>query len=600
MYNTAKIIQKILSKTPLFLIFFLGKIIGIFLYLNRKKREIAYKNIKSVFPTKTNREINKIVRQSFQGLGLGVLESLIAYRIFPYVELKGTENIAKDGGILVAIHEGSWELYNFFIAKDLKYKMFAKEQKKKSLDLFLTELRKKYSLDLCFSLKDALYSLRDNYLIGLVIDHGAEDNALFVDFFSHSVPTPKGAVYLARKLNKKIYPCFGYRKSGFSHTIEIGKPIEPGSKTDHELLRELNGIYENYLTKYPWEYLWYYKRFKRKKDMDVLILSDGKAGHLKQSQAFLSFFKEEDFKIRFQIIEIKTKSSMQRFMSEVIALLSGKYLLGCSLLRFFLDQDTSKKLQEIYADIVVSTGSIVAPVNHIVSSMIGAKSVVILRPNTPLRKFDLCVIPAHDRIDAKNAVIIKGALSYPLDTKEKSQKCKDFFKLDATKKISVFLGGYLSNEKAYLDNLKLFLQKLKTFASKNNYKILFSTSRRSQKSIEECIENELKTFHNIEAVVIPSRTNYDFVFEGFINLSEIVFISGESISMISETLALKKPCVCLVLEKYIDKHNVFLESIKKDVNFLDNPYNISEIKPITSPVFEENRKIVREAIRRLL
>lgn len=600
MYKTAKIFQKILSKLPLFLIFLLGQVIGAVLYLNRKKREIAYRNIKSVFPAKSNREIKRIVKRSFANLGLGILESLIAYRIFPSVTLKGTENIGKDGGILVAIHEGSWELYNFFIAKDLKYKMFAKEQKKKSLDTFLTELRNRYSLELCFSLKDAIISLRNNYLIGLVVDHGAEDNALLVNFFSHLVPTPKGAVYLARKLNKKIYPCFGYRTSGFSHTIEIGKPIDPGTKTDIELLSELNRIYENYLTKYPQEYLWYYKRFKRKKDMDILILSDGKIGHLKQSEAFLSLFKEEDFQIRSRTVEIKTMNGFQRFIAEIIAILSGKYFLGQSLLRFFLDKGTSQEIEKLYADMVVSTGSIPAPVNRIVSSMIGAKSIVILRPNTPLKKFDLSILPAHDRIEAKNTVVIKGALSYPLNPKEKAQECKSFFRLDNSKKISLFIGGYLSGEKYYLDSLQLFLQKFKVFASKNNYKILVSTSRRTPKNIEEIIEKELKSFANTETIVIPSRTNYDFVFEGFIELSEIVFVSGESISMISETLALKKPCVCVLFERYVDKHKVFLESIEKDVNFLDNPYNISEIKPAVAPVFEENRKIVRQAIRDLL
>jgi KDO2-lipid IV(A) lauroyltransferase/KDO2-lipid IV(A) palmitoleoyltransferase len=600
MYKTAKTFQKILSKLPLFLIFSLGQIIGTVLYLNRKKREIAYKNIKSVFPAKSNREIKRIVKRSFVNLGLGILESLIAYRIFPSVTLQGTENIEHDGGILVAIHEGSWELYNFFIAKNLKYKMFAKEQKKKSLDTFLTELRNKYSLELCFSLKDAIISLRNNYLIGLVVDHGAEDNALLVNFFSHLVPTPKGAVYLARKLNKKIYPCFGYRTAGFSHTIEIGKPIDPGTKTDIELLSELNSIYENYLTKYPQEYLWYYKRFKRKKDMDILILSDGKIGHLKQSEAFLSLFKEEDFQIRSRTVEIKTMSGFQRFTAEIIATLSGKYFLGRSLLRLFLDKDTSQEIGKLYADMIVSTGSIPAPVNRVVASMLGAKSIVILRPNTPLKKFDLSILPAHDRIEAKNTVIIKGALSYPLDPKRKAQECKSFFKLDNSKKISLFIGGYLSGEKYYLDNLQLFLQKFKAFASKNNYKILVSTSRRTPKNIEEIVERELKSFANTETIIIPSRANYDFVFEGFIELSEIVFVSGESISMISETLALKKPCVCVLFERYVDKHKVFLESIEKDVTFLDNPYNISEIKPAVAPVFEENRRIVRQAIRDLL
>ncbi len=600
MHKAAMIVQKILAKLPLFLVFLLGKLIGNILYLDRKKREVAYKNVKSVFPAKSNREINRIVKNSFVNLGLGVLESLIADRIFPYVELKGAKDIAQDGGILVAIHEGSWELYNFFIAKDLKYKMFAKEQREKKFALFLTELRKKYSLELCFSLKDAIQSIRNNYLIGLVVDHGAEDNALLVNFFSHLVPTPKGAVYLARKLNKKIYPCFGYRKSGFSHTIEIGKPIEPGTKTDLELLNELNRIYEKYLTKYPREYLWFYKRFKRKRDMDVLILSDGKIGHLKQSEAFLSFFKEEDFQIRSQTIELKAINGFQRFISEVIAFFSGKYFLGHSPLWIFLDKDTCKKIDETYADMVVSTGSIPAPINRIAAFTVGAKSIVILRPNTPLRKFDLCIIPAHDRIEAKNTITIKGALSYPLNPKEKANECRNLFKLDNNKKISLFVGGYLSSEKIYLNNLKLFLEKLKAFVTEKHYKILISTSRRTQKNVEELIDKELKTFADTEAIVIPSQNNYDFVFEGFVELSEIVFTSGESISMISETVALKKPCICVLLENYFDKHKVFLASIEKDVNFLENPYNISEIKPVIAPVFEENRKIVREAIRKLL
>jgi len=228
MYYLAKFIQKILEKLPLTLCLAIGNLLGLFLGLNRKKWEISFKNIKSVFEQKTNREIKAIIRHSFRNFGLSLIESLIAKRLYRRIELKGKENIKPGGGILVAIHEGSWELYNFFIAKELKYKMFAKEQKQRNFDKFLSELRGKYSLEVCFTIKKAIKALYEGFLIGMVIDHGAEDNALNVDFFSHSVPTPKGAVYLAKKLNKKIYPCFGYRKKGFSHVIEIGKPIDTG------------------------------------------------------------------------------------------------------------------------------------------------------------------------------------------------------------------------------------------------------------------------------------------------------------------------------------------------------------------------------------
>jgi lauroyl/myristoyl acyltransferase/mitochondrial fission protein ELM1 len=586
---------------PLWSCYLFGEAIGSILCLNRKKRYIAFKNIKSIFPEKTNREIKKIIRKNFKNIGLGVIEALIAPRIFKYLEFKGKENIGPNGGILVAIHEGSWELYNFYIAKTLRYKMFAKEQKKKVFDRFLNELRKESSLNLCFSLKEMVKSLQAGFIVSLVIDHGAEDNALMVEFFSHIVPTPKGAVYLAKKLNKPIYPCFGYRKKGFRQVVEIGKPIDPNTKDDLILLRNLNRIYEEYLKKYPWEYLWSYKRFKRKKDLDIVILSDLKAGHLKQSQAFVSIFKEQDYLIRSKIIEIKYRNIFTRFISEACALFSGRSCLGCgSCLKYILKKEVAKELEKSYADIVVSAGSIAAPINRVFSSNLGAKAVVILRPNVPLHKFDLSIIPEHDRIAVKNMVKIKGALCYPDEVKNKAKDCKAFFNLSDSKKISFFLGGPLYDSKKYTYNLKAFIEKIKEFSLKNNYKILLSTSRRTQKDIEGLVEEKLGVFPNTEAAVYPGRVNYDFVFDGFVSLSEIVFISNESISMISETLALKKPCVCLLLEQYLDKHKVFLESLNGEVNLLNYPYDIGKIELKASNVFEENRAKVTEGIKRLL
>lgn len=602
MYHLAIIFRKTLLALPLWACYFIGQAIGAIIYLNSKKRYIAFKNIKSVFPEKTNREINQIIRRNFKSIGLGVVEALVAPRLFKYLELKGKENISAEGGIMVAVHEGSWELYNFYIAKTLPaYKMFAKEQKKKAFDRFVNELRTESFLKICFSLKEMLKSLRDGFVVSLVIDHGAEDNALMVDFFRHIVPTPKGAVYLAKKLNKQIYPCFGYRKRGFRQVIEIGKPIAPNDKDDRSLLQELNHIYEKYLAKYPWEYLWFYKRFKRKKDLDVVIISDGKAGHLKQSQAFVSVFKERDYLIRDKIIEIKYKNKMIRFMSEICALFSGKNCLGCgSCLKFTADKAAAKKLQESYADIVVSTGSLAAAANRIFASSLGAKSVVILRPNIPLRKFDLNIVPEHDRIAIKNTIKIKGALCYPVETEMKKRECKKFFRLSDSKKIALFLGGPLFDTERYLKNAQVFVEKLKIFSLNYGYKILLSTSRRTPKTLEKYLEKEFASFENTEAAVYPGRVNYDFVFDGFVALSEIVFISSESISMISEALALKRPCVCVLLEQHLEKHKIFLDSLKDDADFLDYPYDIKEMELKVSSIFDENKNKVQEGIGRLL
>ena len=208
--------------------------------------------------------------------------------------------------------------------------------------------------------------------------------------------------------------------------------------------------------------------------------------------------------IRDKVIEVKYKYPLARIFAEICAFFAAKNCLGCGLcLRWSLDRKTADKLARTYADIVVSTGSSVAAANRIFSFSVGAKSVVILRPNIPLAKFDLNIIPEHDRIEAPNTVKIKGALAYPQDLSQKVSACKKTFNLNNDKKIAFFLGAALSDKNKYITNLEIFIEKLKDFSLQHGYKILVSTSRRSDEKIEGIIERALANFKNTEAIVYP-------------------------------------------------------------------------------------------------
>jgi KDO2-lipid IV(A) lauroyltransferase len=602
MYYLIKFVRTILLFLPLPLLFLLGKIIGFSIYLNAKKRRLAFRNIKSAFPLKTTRQINSILRKSFSNFGLAVIESLVAPRIYKYIEIRGREHVdAAGGGIMLGIHAGSWEVTNSALAHTYNFSVLVQQQKNKGFDKFLNEVRREQGIRVCLSLKELIKSIKKNCMIGMVLDHGVEEDALVVSFFSHLVPTPKGGVYLGKKFNKKIYPCFSYRTKGFRRVLEIGVPIEPADKAIDELLVYLNKFYENYLTKYPWEYYWYYKRFKHKLNRQVLILSDAKPGHLKQSQALVSFLEERNYKIDSKIIEIKYKNKFKRLAAEVLAALTPKRCIGWDwLLKAGFEKDLKEKLKTTYADIVISTGSSLAPLNKLFSSYLGAKSGVILRPNIPLAKFNLAIIPEHDRIWAKNVVLIKGALSYPERVEEKGKEAKSFFKLSEEKKIAFFLGGPLADSDDFMKSLEAFIPKLKEFSSKKGYKLLISTSRRTPGEAESYLEKELKGFLNTESLVIANRNNYDFVFEGFASLADIVFVSSESISMVSEIAALQKPCVCTFFENEDDKRKVFFETMKEDISFLREPYDIELIKPKKSLIFNKNKEALEKRLRKLL
>ena len=601
MYYLVKLIRKALLKLPLGVSLFLAQAIGLFLYLNGRKRKVAFRNIKAAFPDKTNRQTHSILKKSFNHFGLTVVEQLIISRIYENVTLKEKEDRYPGGGVFVGIHAGNWELAISYWAHRHKLAVFAQQQKHKGLDNFLNELRREEKVKVCFTLKELIKCVRQDYMIGVVIDHGAEVDALGIEFFSHIVPTPKGAVYLARKFNKKIYTTFCRRQKNFFHSFEVGKPIDVEGRDDKEVLTELNKIYEELLKKYPWEYFWYYKRFKRKINRDILILSDGKPGHLKQAKALLSLLSEESPQTRSKIIEVKYKHWFGRILADIIAFFAGRNCLSCgTCLAHLVDKKTWQELDRAYADIVISAGSFIAPVNKLFSSYLGAKSVTVLRPNIPLRKFDLAVIPEHDRIQDDDAVMIKGALFYPDNLEGKAKDCREFFNLSIDKKVSFFLGGPISERREFVENLKTFIPKLKEFSVNGGYKILISTSRRTPEEAEDYLEEELKGFVNLEALVIANKNNYDFVFEGFGGLADVVFVSSESISMVSEIASLQKPCVCVFLEPEDDKRKVFLGSMKEEISFLRKPYNISSIKLKTSLIFDKNKEVVKKALRKLL
>ncbi|UCD15349.1 MAG: hypothetical protein JSV34_06450, partial [Candidatus Omnitrophota bacterium] len=191
MYKLVKILRNTLRKAPLGVPLLLGEALGLIFYLNGRKRRTAFKNIKMAFPQKTRGQIQKIMRASFRNLGLSIIEMLIAPRLSNYVEIKGKENVSKEeGGILVGIHEGNYELFNTVFTRDFKLAVLARKQKNKNFDNLLNESRQECNISVCFSLKNLIRHLKNNEIIGLIVDHGAEDNAQLVEFFSQLVPTP--------------------------------------------------------------------------------------------------------------------------------------------------------------------------------------------------------------------------------------------------------------------------------------------------------------------------------------------------------------------------------------------------------------------------
>jgi mitochondrial fission protein ELM1 len=70
-----------------------------------------------------------------------------------------------------------------------------------------------------------------------------------------------------------------------------------------------------------------------------------------------------------------------------------------------------------------------------------------------------------------------------------------------------------------------------------NADILLTTSRRTPPGVEQIILKELKNFERCGLCIIANQRNIPEAVGGILGLSDLVIVSGESISMVSEALS---------------------------------------------------------------
>jgi len=130
---------------------------------------------------------------------------------------------------------------------------------------------------------------------------------------------------------------------------------------------------------------------------------------------------------------------------------------------------------------------------------------------------------------------------------------------------------------------------------------LVTCSFRTSQEAEKILEEEFEEFASKVILVLAKRINWDFVVPTFLKESDIVFVSADSISMISEALYLNKLTVAVVLENLPRKHKRFIDSLRKEyLNVIDFPYSDFSFKEPEKSLRLYNEGKLKEAFSRLL
>ena len=597
-----RFLAKIFCVLPLNVSVAIGRCLGCLGYfLFPKKTRTVYLNLKTIFgSSSTHAQLKALTRQVFYHVVISFIELLMFPRIRKekqgeYVKLNGMEHVhqarlAGKGVIFAAIHAGNWELSSLIGSlQGIPYHIVANRQEKMpELDALLQEYRRIGGASVIIAgetTKDIIRALKNNDILSLAVDMGGKEGQI-IPFLGKSASMSTGAVRLALKYGCAVCPVWMTRKDD-GHELTVMPPIIPNVTGNEEadtkaLLIQVCGVFEKLLFAHPQEYLWFYKFFKYSDIHDVLILDDGRTGHLRQSQAVARALsvsaksKQKTVRITELKIDYRGKNSQTLLSLFVLLGMVFPFLRGRWMLALTLTPASLIALDKVVPQAVISTGSTNGALNHLLSVLHRAKSIGVLKQGiVPLAIFDRIILPEHDEIKGINGDRLIQTKAAPNLIDKKYLKTNldsllnrySHLKTDVRPKIAVLVGGDTKGVVTKLDTVRQLFTQLKNACDHYNATLLVTTSRRTPPVIEQFVERDMANFKRCGLCIIANHQEIPEAVGGLLGLADIVLVSSESVSMISEAAtAGKMTCVYSLHENMaagaVNKYDAFVKRLQ--------------------------------------
>lgn len=574
-----------------------GRFVGNIAFYFYSRRRVAYADMKAALGAQySEKERWSLVRRNFAHWGQMMVEVLR----FPKLDkdtieqtmkvhyLDGYFDVFKEkkGGIFLTAHFGNWEMMQVLPPRIFNEPLhvLARGQKFPKLNAFLNSLRESLGTVVTtrgMEIRNLLHSLRRGEWVGLLGDQDAgKTSGMILPLLGRKTTVPTGPFEFAGRTGTSVIPVFVARQQGPYHEIYVGKPVKcrPDSQEDIEAgARYYISLLERFVKKYPEQWLWETKRWKYSWTKRLLILSDGKPGHVKQSQSIaeqISAIKTQygrpGMEYPQQVLPVAFKSGFHRaifpwFCAFFIPFAQGRL----RFLSFFFESETAKDIEEASADFIISAGSSLVPLNLCIAKDCRAKSLVLMRPSFPfnLYKYDLSVVPAHDLGGVPQEafrMLLTPSTVEPEAMERDAAILKKQLRDPSRVRYSVFLGGDTRRFKMKHEDIRTIFETLERLSADGDY--LVTTSRRTSDAVVRYLEKEIRPARSCQLLVDAKRDTRREVVGGMMFWAEILIVTEDSISMISEALRSGKRVIVLCFDGkgLPSKHRRFREILARE------------------------------------
>lgn len=190
----------------------------------------------------------------------------------------------------------------------------------------------------------------------------------------------------------------------------------------------------------------------------------------------------------------------------------------------------------------------------------GTRTVAVQNPRMDIRRFDVVVVARHDRVTGPNVVVTRTALHRVTDERLAAAAAAWRLRLAALPRplVAVLVGG--SNRRLRLDRriAEQMTAKLEIMIRNTGAGVILTTSRRTPPDV-------LPIFRRLEShgAWIWSGDGENPYF-GMLALADLLVVTADSISMVSEAVATTAPVLVQELPGRSRRISVFLDGLRRE------------------------------------
>lgn len=280
-----------------------------------------------------------------------------------------------------------------------------------------------------------------------------------------------------------------------------------------------------------------------------------------------------------------------------------------------INKSLSDDIMEDLPDIVISSGRRLSSVALNIKKRSGGKTFIIniMNPDMSFDKFDLVLLPKHDKISRKllksgNIIETNGSINRinSIKIKEESNKWKEFFNDYNRPLISLAIGGDTKNYKIDPEHFGKTIDNLSKIVNRIGGTLLITTSRRTSNDclikIREKVDCDyylydwrLENTENNE-----QKSNLGNPYYAFLGLSDFLIVTGDSMSMISECCSTGKPVYVYMPKEILGKkHMIFCQDMLRDGYIKEFKRTTSKLEKYEYKPLNETKRIVEIIYKKL-